>query len=224
MGTQVLVPQSPSNLVTRQAQVLFVFFLTSALSVPPTMMIHEFGHLITAIVLGFHHVRLHYESVSYADQDRFWALIQSGATAQSASLARFWKVAAMEIAGPLASIITLFVAAKFAKRYWIASVIGAVGVWRFIAPALFLWVNFRNARRGLPPMHHWGMDEFDFALLTGIPVRVTFAIELILIVIGLVLVGRAMQRGTRLSAWAAMLCGTFVGVHYWYLIGPRVLP
>lgn len=224
MGTQVLVPHRPPSVVTRHAQVLFMLFLASTLSVPLTMMIHEFGHLITALVLGFHHVRLHYESVSYADQDRFWGLIQSGAIAEAAKLTPFWKVAVMEIAGPLASIVTLFVASKFAKRYWIANVIGAVGVWRFIAPALFIWVNFRNARRGLPPMHHWGMDEFDFALLTGIPVQVTFAVELTLIVIGLVLLGRAMQRGTRLSAWAAMLCGTFVGVHYWYTFGPRILP
>lgn len=73
-------------------------------------------------------------------------------------------------------------------------------------------------------MRHWGMDEFDFALLTGIPVGMTFVVEFALIVVGLVLLGRTMQRGTRLSAWAAMLCGTFVGVHYWYMLGPRILP
>ncbi len=224
MGTQVLVPHRTTSVVTRQAQVLFMFFLASTLSVPFTIMIHEFGHLVTAIVLGFHHVRLHYESVSYADQDRFWGLIQSGATAQAAALTPFWRVAAMEIAGPLASILTLFVMTRFAKRFWIATVIGAVGVWRFIAPALFVWVNFRLARRGLPPMRHWAMDEFDFALLTGIPVGMTFVVEFALIVVGLVLLGRTMQRGTRLSAWAAMLCGTFVGVHYWYMLGPRILP
>jgi len=103
MGTQVLVPHRPTTVVTRQAQVFLMFFLASALSVPPTMMVHEFGHLITAIVLGFHHVRLHFESVSYADQDSFWGLIQSGATAQAAKLTPFRRVAAMEIAGPLAS-------------------------------------------------------------------------------------------------------------------------
>jgi hypothetical protein len=224
MGTQVLVPHRPTSVVIRQAQIFLMFFLASTLSVPPTMMVHEFGHLIAAIVLGFHQVRLHYESVSYADQYRFWGLIQSGTTAQAAKLTPFWRVAVMEIAGPLASIVTLFVVGKFAKRYWIANVIGAVAVWRFIAPALFLWVNFRNARRGLPPMHHWGLDEFDFALLTGIPVQVTFAVELTLIVVGLVFLGGTMQRGTRLSAWGAMLCGTFVGVHYWYMLGPRILP
>lgn len=224
MGTQVLVPERPTSVVTRQVRVFLLFFLASTLIVPLTLMIHEFGHLITAIVLGFHHVQLHYESVSYADQDRFWGLIQLGARAQAATLTPFWRVAAMEIAGPFASILTLFVMTRFAKRFWIVSVIGAVGVWRFIAPALFLWINFRNARRGLPPMRHWGMDEFDFALLTGIPVGMTLAVELTLIVIGLLLLGRTMQRGIRLSAWAAMLCGTFVGVHYWYILGPRILP
>ena len=224
MGTQVLVPDRRTSVATRQVQVFLLFFLASTLILPLTIMIHEFGHLIMAILLGFHHVMLHYESVSYADQDRFWGLIQSGATAQAAELAPFWRVAVMEIAGPLASIATLFVTTRFAKRYWIASIIGAVGVWRFIAPALFVWVNFRNARRGLPTTRHWGMDEFDFALLTGIPVGATFAVELALIVIGLVLLARALQRGTRWSAWAAILCGTFVGVHYWYTLGPRILP
>jgi hypothetical protein len=130
----------------------------------------------------------------------------------------------MEIAGPLMSIMILFAAAKYARRFWIAAVVGIVGLFHFVAPALFVWINFRNARHGPPVMQHWGMDEFDFWILTGVSVRNILLAELALIVLGLVLVERAMQKGTRVAAWVAMVCGMRVGVPLYFAIGPHVLP
>ncbi|PYV59019.1 MAG: hypothetical protein DMG98_06670 [Acidobacteria bacterium] len=85
----------------RQLRAFIARLGAAVLAVPVVLMIHEFGHLLMAIILGFHNVRLHYESVSYADQNLFWGLIQSGAKAQAAAVSPFWKVAVMEIAGPL---------------------------------------------------------------------------------------------------------------------------
>ena len=67
----------------------------------------ELGHLLTAITLGFHQVRLHYESVTYADQGLFWQLMQSGAQAQAEALSPFWKVAVVEITGLAACAATV---------------------------------------------------------------------------------------------------------------------
>lgn len=208
----------------RQLKVFAVWLGASILAVPVVVMVHELGHFLPAVILGFHHVRIHYESITYANDDRFWGLIQAGAKAQAAALFPFWKVATVEIAGPLMSIAMLFVAAKYARRFWIAAVIGTVGLSHFVAPALFVWKNFRNARHGLPAMQPWGTDEFDFWMLTGVPVRTILFCELALIVLGLVLVGRAMQKGTCFAAWAAMACGMGVGFLLYLAIGPHVLP
>ena len=196
----------------------------SILAVPLVLMIHELGHLLTAILVGFHHIRLHYESVTYAEQGPFWGLMQSGAKAQAAVLSPFWKVAVMEIAGPLASIGMLFIAGRYARRLWVAAVIGTVAVWRFVAPALFVWVNFRLARHGMAPMQHWGMGEFDFWMVTGVSVKTTLFIELALTTVGLFLIGRALQKGTRIAARVAMGCGMLAGVPLYYAIGPHLLP
>ena|SRR5438876_5501160 len=120
--------------ILRQLKSFIARLGAAILAVPVVLMIHEFGHLLTAITLGFHNVRLHYESVSYADQNLFWELIQSGAKAQAAAVSPFWKVAVMEIAGPVVSLATLFIAARWVRRCWIAAVIGVVATWRFIAP------------------------------------------------------------------------------------------
>jgi hypothetical protein len=222
--TQVLGTGGIGQEMARQLKIFALWLGVSILAVPLVLLIHELGHLLTAIALGFHHVRLHYESVSYADQDLFWRLIQSGAKAQAAALAPFWKVAVMEIAGPLVSIATLFVAARYVRRFWIAAVVGTVAIWRFVAPLLFVWVNFRLARHGMVPMQHIGMDEFDFWMVTGVSVRTTLCIELGLIMFGLVQIERAMQRGIRVAASGAMGCGMLIGVPLYYAIGPHLLP
>lgn len=102
--------------------------------------------------------------------------------------------------------------------------IGTVGIFHFVAPALFVWINFRNAQRGLPAMQHWGMDEFGFWMVTGMPVSTTLFIKLALIALGLVLIGRELQKGTRIAAWAAMVCGMRMGVPLYFAIGPHLLP
>ncbi len=88
----------------RQASTFAVWFCASVLLVPFVLMIHEMGHLLIGLGLGFHHLRLHYESVSYAGQDEFWHFIQSGNRAAAAAITSFWKVAALEMAGPLVSL------------------------------------------------------------------------------------------------------------------------
>ena len=105
--------QAPGEIGRKMARPLTVFALwlgVSIVAVPLVLMIHELGHLLMAIAVGFHQVRLHYESVTYADQDLFWQRMQSGAKAQAEALSPFWKVAVVEIAGPLASLATLFIA------------------------------------------------------------------------------------------------------------------
>lgn len=224
MTTQVLGTGGIGQEMARQLKIFAVWLGVSILAVPLVLMIHELGHLLTAIALGFHHVRLHYESVSYADQDLFWRLMQSGAKAQAAALTPFWKVAVLEIAGPLVSIATLLVACRYVRRSWIAAAIGTVAIWHFVAPLLFVWVNFRLARHGVAPMQHMGMDEFDFWMVTGVSVRTTLFIELGLIMFGLVQIERAMQKGIRLAASGAMVCGMLIGVPLYYAIGPHLLP
>src|SRR5262249_40184045 len=167
----------------RQLEAFAVWLGSTILAVPLTVMIHELGHFLPAVVLGIHHVRIHYESTTYANDDRFWGLIQAGAKAQATALFPFWKVATVEIAGPLMSLAMLFAGANFARRFWIAAVIGTVGLSHFVAPALFVWRNFRNARHGLPTTQPWRTDEFDFWVLTGVPVRPILFCELALIVL-----------------------------------------
>lgn len=187
-------------------------------------MIHEMGHLLVGFGLGFHQLRLHYESVSYAGQDAFWQMIQAGNWAGAAAMTPFWKVAALEIAGPLTSLATVLIAGFYVRRYWLAAVIGTIGIFRFIAPAAFLLVNHRLARQGLPPMQHWGMDEFDFWLLTGISVKSVFIVEAGVIIAGLALIEKRITKGIRLSASLATFFGMWLGVTLWYRFGPRLLP
>jgi hypothetical protein len=208
----------------RQAKTFIVWFCASVLLLPFVLMIHETGHLLVGFGLGFRHLRLHYESVSYAGQEVFWQLMQAGNRAAAAAMTPFWKVAALEIAGPLASIATVLIAAYYVRRYWLVAVIGTVGIFRFIAPAAFLLVNHRLARQGLPPIQHWGMDEFDFWLLTGITVGSVFVVEVGLLVAGLALIASRMAHGIRLSAWLAMFLGMWAGVTLWYRFGPWLLP
>jgi len=68
------------------------------------------------------------------------------------------------------------------------------------------------------------MDEFDFQMLTGVSVRTTLFIELGLISIGLIIMGRAMEKGIRVASWMALVCGMSIGVPLYYDIGPHILP
>ena len=207
----------------RQASTFAVWFCASVLLVPVVLMIHEMGHLLVGLTLGFQHLRVHYESVSYAGQNAFWMAIQAGNRAKAAASTPFWKVAALEIAGPLAWLATVLFAAVYVRRFWLAAVIGTVGIFRFLAPAAFVLVNYRLAHHGLPPIPHWGTDEFDFWLLTGVSVQITLLIELALIAVGLCLIERGIRRGIRLSAWAAMFGGMWAGVVLWYRFGPHLV-
>jgi len=223
-GAPVVEPVSIAHTAKRQVSTILLWFTVSLFAVPLALMIHEAGHLFVGFVLGFHHLRLHYESVSYAGQDAFWQLIQAGDWAGAAVMAPFWKVALLEIAGPVASLATLLVAAVYVRRYWLAAAIGTVGIFRFLAPLAFVLVNYRLARRGLPPMQHWGMDEFDFWLLTGVSVKAILCAEIAMIVTGLVFIERGIRKGIRLSASVAMLFGMWAGVTLWYRFGPHILP
>ena len=224
VDTQVVEHIPVLQRASKQARTLVAWFCASVLLLPFALMIHEMGHLLAGLALGFHHLRLHYESTSYAGQDAFWQLMQSGNPQGAAAMTPFWKVAVLEIAGPAASLGTLLAAAVYVRRYWLAAVIGTVGLFRFVAPLTFVLVNYRLARHGLPPMQHWGMDEFDFWLLTGISVKTVLWVEVGLIAVGLVFVERGITKGIRLSASLAMLCGMWVGVTLWYRFGPHLMP
>jgi hypothetical protein len=148
---------------------------------------------------------------------------RSGAKAQAAALFPFWRVATVEIAGPLMSIAMLVRRDQVCPPLLDCCSNRNRGAFSFRRTGA-VCVEKLSQRAARPPSHAaLGDGRVRLLVLTGAPVRTMLFCELALIVLGLVLVGRAMQKETRFAAWAAMACGMGVGFLLYLAIGPHVL-
>ncbi len=202
-----------------------VLWLAAAIAaVPVVTLLHELGHYLAAVVMGFPSVSIHYESISFAQVQAFLNLMAKGDRQAAARLYPLWQAAVVEIAGPVASIATTLVASRYAWRSRVLVVLGVAATYRIIAPFTFVLVNVLRSLKGRSMVQHLGMDEFDFWLLTGVPVGLVLALEIVLALIGVRWIWKQLPRGWRAVPFAAMLAGILIGVPLYLRIGPRLLP
>ena len=173
------------------------------------------------LLLGLPGVELHSASVSFAGSEAFWEHIPAGDRARAAEIAPAAGVAAAIGAGLAISFITVLACAVLASRGRTHPFIAGLGLaasLRFLAalPALLVTV------RGQPLTGN--IDELNFALLTGVPATLLFALGAMWLLGAWFLILRALLRHGYRDALTVVSGVVLGGILYAGVIGPVLLP
>lgn len=164
---------------------------------------------------------LHYASADWASSDRFWELASAGNLAGAAALLPLRVEGFSLFGGILVTYLTVFacvVAARRTPRPFIIA-LGLAATSRLVSAVLVLGVIIvaQNA--------HPGTDEARLAMVTGIPMALTCAASVFVLVGGWMWLIRAIPRGHRVAMLVPILVGVASGIAlYMTVIGPRLLP
>lgn len=189
-----------------------LLFGWAALLAPVGVVVHEFGHYLAALLLG------------YED-----AVLRSANVGGGAKLgnAPDWHVAVQSGAGPLATVLLIALAWPLLRRPHApacAIALAATAPLRFLVGAVFLGVGFyllvTGAQRGAA-----NFDEFNLARALGIPVEPLLVAELILLVAVWLKVIRTSLAGRRWIGPLSLIAGGTLGLVVWMnWLGPLLLP
>lgn len=218
---------SEADLVSRPGNAARWFFasaLTAVVAVPVVTLLHEFGHFLAATLFGFRDVAIHFESVSYFGNQSFWTMIMAGDRLHAAAVYPLWKIALLEAAGPAMSLAITLLCAIFARKFRQLAVVALVANLRLIAPLAFLAITWLRTHLGRSGATRPGMDEFNFWLLTNVPVVVSFVVEFTIAAAGAALAMRSVPQGRRLWSLAGALSGVCLGVPCYFALGRWLLP
>ncbi len=183
----------------------------SLLLAPVTIVLHEGGHLFTALAVGFPHPTLHFNSVDPGAAD--------GLPRSAAGLAA--------LAGPAVSAALAVGACAWlrwrAATPW-AAALAVTAASRFVVGVPYTIVNAGALLIGsqlAPPE----FDETKAGAALGWSGDALLAGTSLVLAVVLWSVGRGLFRGERVAAWSGLLIGTALGWAVWMLgLGPLLLP
>jgi hypothetical protein len=211
----------PGRAETGRWQRTLPWLAAAALAFPLAPLVHELGHMAGYALAGVSGIRLHYGSVSVESGKRFTDLLDRGDLAGAAATIPFWKVAIGSAGGLLVSYALIAACVLLARRWRphpFVIAFGLISNTRFASVLVPLYLHLSGQ-----PVR--GPDEARLARVTAIPFPVIALVSLAFLVLGSVLLIRAIPLGTRLVALAAMALGATVsGVIYANLLGPWLLP
>jgi hypothetical protein len=188
------------------------FLLWSAwplLLAPLTILLHELGHLLTAMALGFEEAQLHFSHVEFDEA--------GGSPVQ---------VGLVGLAGPLVTAAQILGAIAFHRlrpgsRWPYALAVAAAS--RFLVGVPYTIVSLivrLQGQRLQPP----AFDEYRAGEALGWSGDLLLGLSSLMLLVTLVWLARALPRGERLMAWPALLLGTVAGWALWFAAGPLILP
>jgi hypothetical protein len=185
-----------------------------ALAVPASTLLHELGHYAIYRFFGAPQLELHYSSISF---DRAAAGLPG------------WQVALSEVAGPMVSVVILWLAVWFARRLSANPLVVAMGLvssLRFYAPfAVGALLILRWALHSRGGALGTNVDEFNAALAAGVPPLLVIAPAVVIVAAGDAMLLRSLPKGRRLMPLIWLAAGTVIGfVGYFRYLGPWVLP
>ncbi|HEX8147191.1 MAG TPA: hypothetical protein VF591_08435 [Pyrinomonadaceae bacterium] len=209
----------PSHALWRQT---VTWIAAPILAVPVAVLLHESGHHLMHLILGFSGSTLHYSSASYALENPFWRELYGGHVHAANALVPFWQAGLSIAAGLLVSYATIIICCYLAARRKPSPFVVAIGMaagLRFLSviPIIVRWISGRPAASG--------SDEANLAILTGVPAILFAAAGMAFLIGGWFWLIRSLPGGQRNVAAGSLMVGLVVGlVAYFQLIGPRVLP
>ena len=177
---------------------------------PLTILLHELGHFLAAVALGFPDPQIHFSSISHGDiSDRpGWqpGLVGLAGPVVTASfvLAGLW-LSSRRPSEPVGYALAVAAASRF-----------FVGVPYTIANLLALV----SGRKLDPP----AFDEFKAGEALGWSGNLTLGVTASMVFLVLGWLFFRLPTGQRGVAWAGLIVGTIAGWAFWFSIAPVVLP
>jgi hypothetical protein len=189
------------------------FLLWSAwplLLAPLTILLHELGHFLTAMALGFEEAQLHFSHVEFDE---------AGGRSPA-------QVGLVGLAGPLVTAAQILAAMAFHRlrpesRWPYALAVAAAS--RFVVGVPYTIIGLIVRARGerlQPP----AFDEFRAGEALGWSGDLLLGLSSLMVLVTLVWLARALPRGERSAAWPGLLLGTIGGWALWFSAGPLILP
>lgn len=212
-------------MVRNRLSVFLVWLLAAGLSGPVGIVLHELGHYLAAVALGFEGVRLSFASISYTNSEAFWQALASGDRAAAAAIHPIHDAGIVAAAGPAVTAVLMAISiwviatsrpasANAAFCAGLALMAGArslTGVYYI----LHVRPNYSDAR----PF----FDEINAARAFDIPVDWIVWPSAALVVLAWIFVVPRLVPNRWVKLAAAVL-GPVLGILIWAQTGPFILP
>lgn len=177
---------------------------------PLTILLHELGHLLAAIALGFPDPALHFSSISHGDV--------SGRPS--------WQLGVVGLAGPLVTALLVLTGSTLLLRrprspFGYALAVAAAS--RFFVGVPYTISNLiavSSGRRLDPP----AFDEYKAGTALGWSGNLTLGTTAAIAILVLLLVAFRLPRSERKAGWLGLLAGTIGGWIAWFSLAPYVFP
>jgi hypothetical protein len=197
---------------------LSIWFAAGFASVPVAVLLHELGHYTTGRLLGWRDLAFHSSRVDLA----------SGGPIVASAIHAPWKVALVYAAGPAVSLALIFVAALLvggSGRQAMPAALGLSSAVRFLWPlATGIVLVHRRIVSNHGPFHP-DLDEFNFAVNSGIPPGLCLFSSFFAAAIGLFWMARCLWHRELASPLVSLALGVAAGFAFYLgFLGPRVLP
>lgn len=177
---------------------------------PLTILLHELGHLLAAIALGFPDPALHFSWVSHGDV--------SGRPS--------WQLGVVGLAGPVVTALLVFAGATLLLRrrqmpFGYALAVAAASRFAVGVPyTISSLIAVMSGRRLNPP----AFDEYKAGEALGWSGDLTLSTTAVVVFFVLFLVGFRLPPGERAVGWFGLLAGTIAGWAAWFSLAPYLFP
>ena len=195
-----------------------------AIAGPFSIVLHELGHFVAFIALGFRDPVLRSTSASWAGSGEFKTLWRAGDVEAAAAIAEPWQAAVGSAAGPIVSYVTAIACVLAVRRSGpgplsLVLALGLSAPLQGVAALLILpWKLSGRPFTG-------NQDEVWVAWVTGIPETVALLPGLFCLLLTYWFLTTAIPRGQRLQVLVPTLVGMILGGLVWILwLGPLLLP
>lgn len=194
-----------------------VYFSLGLLGAPLSILLHEAAHFVLALCFAFDEVRFHYQSVTYAGEERVFELVWAGKLREAGTIYPLRHVAWTAMAGPLVNHVLSSGLAVLVHRRWsrIAAALGPLLAGRAFMIGYFVIFEPTASRN----------DEDLVARILGFSPVWLAAVGLAIAATATLWIFRSMPRSERLPGLLGTFAGGSVG-GYLYLshVGPWLLP
>ena len=209
---QITFPKTTSRILTT-----LTWLATAALTAILGVVLHELGHFLMALLMGFDGLSFHYEWVSYANEDLITGRIMAGDLAGAVGFYPLWQIVLVSAAGPLTTLVL--------------QAGGLLALLRRPGPffaSLALTANLRAIPLLISTLLQpgfTGADEDLIGHVLGLPPALLALPGALLFVGGSWVILRRLPKGGRLIPAVMMILGAFAGlIVYLGFLGPSLLP
>jgi hypothetical protein len=208
-----------------RSRLILIWLVAAGLSGPVGIVLHELGHYLAALALGFQDLKLSFASISYRDAERFWQLLAGGDRAAAAAIYPLASAGIVAVAGPAITLALILMSAWILAvgrpSNWFAAFCAGMALMAGVRAltGVYYIVQVRPNFPGARPF----FDEMNVARAFDIPVDWIVWPSLAVVVLAwlLVIPNLAPHRWTKL---ALAIVAPVLGILIWAQIGPFIWP